>query len=523
MKKTLIEELQRIHSLTYNKNTLNEGLLDDLTKKIKQYVSSRKVDEPTKADYISEDIKEFYSTLESIDLPLTQQKYGSMVYQKKVEAVQIGLMLLGYDLPKHGVDGLFGPETAVAVNKYKSDKNIQDTPQDDITKTFATDLNEAAMMEPIPIPDKIDHGFDEKRGNRNHGGIDIPAKVGTPIKSIADGQVIAAGPLDSKCGDGISISHADGFLSSYCHLSGIKVRKGEVIKQGQIIGLTGGAKGAQGSGNSGGPHLHLTLKKDGQRVDPLQFLGKSIGSYDSQTYISDFSGNAVVTVNMVKELISDLKSRNITSDDLKQLIDTSKTLSSLEGLSANDFDKMMNVIIEKLEGGYYHPDMLSDGRIKDKRFGNSGETLFGIDRKAGNWESRSSKGREFFAILDSVNARKNWNYNYMGGSYRPQLQKLATEMIKDDYISNSKKYLSKESQSIVNSNPKLTFNFIYATYNGPGWFQRFAKLINQLVESGTTDPDTLSKSLIDRRKYSENSLIAQTGRKIEKIVGSDMA
>ena len=445
-----------------------------------------------------------------------------MIYQKKVEAVQIGLMLVGYDLPKHGVDGLFGPETAVAVNKYKSDRNIQDT-QDNLTKSYATDLDEIAMSAPIPMPDKIDHDFDEKRSTGSHGGIDIPAKVGTPIKSIADGQVIAAGQLDSRCGDGISIGHADGFISSYCHLSGIKVNKGDNIKIGQVIGLTGGMKGAKGSGNSSGPHLHLTLKKNGQRVDPLQYLGKSIGAFDSQTYISDFSGNATITVNMVKELILDLKSKNITSDDLKQLIDTSKSLSSLEGISANDFDKIMNVIIEKLEGGYYHPDMLKDGRVKDKRFGNSGETMFGIDRKAGNWESRSSKGREFFSILDSVNARKNWNHNFMGGSYRPQLQKLATEMIKEEYISNSNKYLSKESQSIVNSNPKLIFNFIYATYNGPGWFQKFAKLINQMVESGTTDPQILSKSLIDRRKYSENSLIAQSGKKIEKIVGSDIA
>jgi len=522
MKKTLLEELQRIHGLTYDKNTLSEGLLDDLTKKIKKYIDSKKIDEPKKADFVSDDVKEFYSTLESIDTPLTQQKYGSMVYQKKVESVQIGLMLLGYDLPKYGIDGLFGPETAVAVNKYKSDRNIQDY-QDNSTTSFATDLNEVALMEPIPMPNNIDHGFDEKRGNRTHGGIDIPAKVGTPIKSVADGQVIAAGQLDSKCGDGISISHADGFTSSYCHLSGIKVSKGENIKQGQVIGLTGGAKGAKGSGNSGGPHLHLTLKKDGQRVDPLQYLGKSIGTSDTQSYVSDFSGGAVISVNMVKELISDLKTKNITSDDLRQLIDTSKAIGSLEGLSANDFDKIMNVIIEKLEGGYYHPDMLSDGRVKDKRYGNSGETMFGIDRKAGNWESRSSKGRDFFGILDAVNARKNWKHNYMGGSYRPQLQKLATEMIKDDYISNSNKYLTKESQSIVNSSPKLIFNFVYATYNGPGWFQRFAKLVNQLVESGTKDPETLSKSLIDRRKYSENSLIAQSGKKIEKIVGSDMA
>ena len=41
------------------------------------------------------------------------------------------------------------------------------------------------------------------------------------------------------------------------------------------------------------------------------------------------------------------------------------------------------MIIDKLEGGYYHPDMLEDGRIKDSRYSASGETMMGIDRKAG--------------------------------------------------------------------------------------------------------------------------------------------
>ena len=65
-------------------------------------------------------------TLKNIDQPLFQQRVGSMEYQTDVESVQIGLMLLGYNLPLHGVDGLFGPETAKAVNQYKKDNNITD-------------------------------------------------------------------------------------------------------------------------------------------------------------------------------------------------------------------------------------------------------------------------------------------------------------------------------------------------------------------------------------------------------------
>jgi hypothetical protein len=226
---------------------------------------------------------------------------------------------------------------------------------------------------------------------------------------------------------------------------------------------------------------------------------------------------------MATLLYDKLKTENITSDDLKQYVQMSKFSGSLEGLKADEFDRMVNIIIEKLEGGYYHPDMLKDGRVKDGRFGASGETLFGMDRKTGEWERKYPQGVEFFAILDSVDARNKWPHYYMGGSYRPKLQQLATQIIKSEYIKYSKAYLSPESQSIISSDPKLTFNFIYATYNGPGWFQKFASYINNLVSSGTTDTEELNARLIERRKNSSNSLIAQGGRKIEKFINSSIA
>jgi hypothetical protein len=318
-----------------NKQVVNEDFLDDLIKKgsdvvnkgvdaAKDFISGldvpiekKSVDEPGKADFISADIDKFYEILDTIDEPILQQKYGQMSRQQKVEAVQIGLQLLGYELPRFGTDGLFGPETAIAVNKYKTEKNIQD---DDTS----SDLHEATLIEPVPISN-IKHGFSEKRGARIHGGIDIPAKVGTQIKSIADGKVIAAGALDARCGDGVSISHADGLTSSYCHLSRVSTTVGSTISQGDIIGLTGGAVGASGSGNSKGPHLHLTLKKDGQRVDPMQYFGSSIGTYYDDGKSGSMVGGATITPQMVEELIKELKSENITKEDLEKYVDRAVT------------------------------------------------------------------------------------------------------------------------------------------------------------------------------------------------------
>ena len=123
-KRTLKEELERIHSITYGKKVLME---DDLLTKLIQGGDpndTKPIDDPSKADYVEGDVKKFFDGLKSINEPITQQKLGSMLYQKNVELVQIGLILLGYELPIHGVDGLFGPETAQAVKKYKSDNNI---------------------------------------------------------------------------------------------------------------------------------------------------------------------------------------------------------------------------------------------------------------------------------------------------------------------------------------------------------------------------------------------------------------
>lgn len=339
------DQIVRLKQRLSNEN-INEDVLDDLISKgadyankgidaVKDFISGldvpvekKSTDIANKADFIGTNVDDFYKVLDNIKSPITQQKYGSMTRQQEVEAVQIGLQLLGYSFPKFGTDGLFGPETADAVNKYKQDKDIvdDDTAENNAAaEANATDLNEMVLITPVPITNDIKHGFNEKRGNRIHGGIDIGAKVGTPIKAIADGKVIAAGPLDSKCGDGVSIEHAEGLRSSYCHLSGVNVNTGDVIKQGHVIGLTGGAVGARGSGNSKGPHLHLTLKKNGQRVDPMQYFGSSIGTYYDSGSSATVLGGATISTEMVKQLISDLKSKNITSDDIKKHIDPAVT------------------------------------------------------------------------------------------------------------------------------------------------------------------------------------------------------
>lgn len=113
--------------------------------------------------------------------------------------------------------------------------------------------------------------FGEKRAGRRagyrHGGIDIAVDPGTPVKAAAAGTVITSGTLPGY-GNVVIVDHGGGTITRYAHLSQRLAKKGDAVAQGQVIGASGGAKGAPGSGNSTGPHLHYEVRQGGKAVDP---------------------------------------------------------------------------------------------------------------------------------------------------------------------------------------------------------------------------------------------------------------
>jgi murein DD-endopeptidase MepM/ murein hydrolase activator NlpD len=101
-------------------------------------------------------------------------------------------------------------------------------------------------------------------------GIDYPVPVGTTIYAAERGIVVAASNNpNSGAGRNITIRHRDGSRTIYFHLSVVKVRPLQRVKQGQVIGL---------SGNSGtqttGPHLHFAIQIKGKFVDPEKVFRK---------------------------------------------------------------------------------------------------------------------------------------------------------------------------------------------------------------------------------------------------------
>jgi hypothetical protein len=70
------------------------------------------------------------------------------------------------------------------------------------------------------------------------------------------------------------IKHSNGYSTSYCHIQRIDVKTGQLVKKGDVIGITGGGAGDPGRGRSDGPHLHFVLKKNDVPIDPMKFLDK---------------------------------------------------------------------------------------------------------------------------------------------------------------------------------------------------------------------------------------------------------
>lgn len=182
------------------------------------------------------------------------------------------------------------------------------------------------------------------------------------------------------------------------------------------------------------------------------------------------------------------------------------------------YQKIVNFIIDNFEGGYYHPDMLKDGRVKDQRYSSSGETMFGIDRLRGGTLNTTPEGVRFWSIIDNSGARKNWHWNYKGGSLNQTLKNGAADVMYNQYEKLASRYLSPEAKKIVESDNRLLFHFIYATWNGSGWFQRYAKEFNDYVSDGIKDKDKLFQKTVESRLSSGNSLIRQVGEKISNVI-----
>lgn len=105
-----------------------------------------------------------------------------------------------------------------------------------------------------------------------HAGMDFSAKTGTPVYATGDGTIARADNTASGYGNHIVIKHGFGYETLYAHLSKYKVKAGQKVKRGDIIGYVGS------TGRSEAPHLHYEVHKNGQVINPVNFYYGNISA-----------------------------------------------------------------------------------------------------------------------------------------------------------------------------------------------------------------------------------------------------
>ncbi len=123
----------------------------------------------------------------------------------------------------------------------------------------------------VPHPGRITSPFGYRRnpftnrGREMHAGVDLKGRVGDPVRATAKGQVTFAG-YKGDYGYVVMVKHNNGYETRYAHLTRTRVKKGEAIEAGEIVGLLGS------TGRSTGPHLHYEVVQNDKKLNPAKFF-----------------------------------------------------------------------------------------------------------------------------------------------------------------------------------------------------------------------------------------------------------
>lgn len=128
----------------------------------------------------------------------------------------------------------------------------------------------AALPMSWPVRGPINSDFGRRgspwaAGSEFHSGVDIGARVGTPVHAAAAGTVTTAGDMGDH-GLAVVIDHGADLRTNYAHLSRVTVRAGQAVTRGTIVGFSGN------TGRSTGPHVHYEVLVKGRPVNPRAFL-----------------------------------------------------------------------------------------------------------------------------------------------------------------------------------------------------------------------------------------------------------
>lgn len=187
---------------------------------------------------------------------------------------------------------------------------------------------------------------------------------------------------------------------------------------------------------------------------------------------------------------------------------------------------LINEIINRIEGGYYHPDMKAKLRGGENML-SSGETMFGIDRTNGGNINTSAEGVAFWNLIDANYSDKHGNTAYykdmadgkkIPANVGKQLRQYVEQIIMNLFNTNAR-FLSDGAKKIVLSSPELLLQFLYACWNGSGNFQKFANIVNAAYQNGERNAKKLY-DLVQEARRSRGGLWKKGADKLDVIVAN---
>jgi len=122
--------------------------------------------------------------------------------------------------------------------------------------------------------------------SRPHNGQDFEVPYGTEVVATGDGTVIESGFNSGGFGNMIVIDHGYGLQTVYGHLSNIKVVKGQNVKRGELIGISGN------TGLTSGPHLHYQVEQFGSHKNPINFFNNDLTAEEYNDMIQAFESKS---------------------------------------------------------------------------------------------------------------------------------------------------------------------------------------------------------------------------------------
>jgi len=185
--------------------------------------------------------------------------------------------------------------TSKKLNELKKELYIQSKSYDELVllaKNKETMLENLPAIQPVLNKNltRMASGYGWRidpiyHSRRFHAGMDFTAPIGTNIFVTGNGTVASAG-WEQGYGNCVQVNHGYGYVTLYGHMSAIKVRVGQRLKRGDIIGLVGS------TGKSTGPHLHYEVHYKGEVMNPQNyyFLDLSPADYDRMVQMSNNAG-----------------------------------------------------------------------------------------------------------------------------------------------------------------------------------------------------------------------------------------